>query len=148
MATIDDILNALRGQGYADGSTWMQQPQTQPDGPPMPAGMPTQLPGGQPPMPRHHAPRRPDNIPSMDPAQFERELAMAAYNNQPQIGQTPIVPPHMQQANLGQIVPQSSAPAVPSGMIGWRARMQPTLADLAPNTLVASNGFAPFNGRY
>jgi hypothetical protein len=146
MAMIEDILNALAGRGYADGSTWMQAAQKEADGPPAPSYEPG--------LSSRKNWRAAMNVTpdTMSPAQYARELMMAAQNaNRPQIGAA-IPSTQFQQANLGT-VEQPQAPA-PSGMIGIRA-LAPYLRDiphnapqLGANTVVASNEFRPFNGRY
>lgn len=139
MATIEDILNAVRGLGYADGSTWMQQPQTQAEGPAMPSQ------GGavnaDPIQNRRHFP------PEISPEQMDMERRVYAQNMRPDMG-AQILPPFFTQANFGQVQPQQPAmPMPPSGMIGWRALAPKTLADLAPNApglgaaILASNRF-------
>jgi hypothetical protein len=145
MATIEDILNAMRGKGYVDGSTWLQQPQMQADGPPMP----TPQNGGSP-------------LSGVMPTGGGDIRQMVNATGMRNIG-APILQAGMQPANLGQVVPNAqpaaaqamTAPAQTGGMIGWRGLAPRYLRDLQPNApqmgnnqVVASNGFYPFNGRY
>lgn len=130
---LDDLMNALAGRGYIDGSSWLQKPQAQPDGPPKPV--------------QNNTGASAPTMATISPQQYQQELAMAQNNMQPSpqnvppiqrpmMGAAPALPQGFQPANLGHVpnIPQIQQPiqgSVPA--LGQGFSRLPTLLDLLLN---------------